>query len=38
MSDEKLKAVIGTGLALAFCVVILVIAGALTIKFLDWLF
>lgn len=38
MDDEKFKTIMGYVLASAFCLVVLVIAGALTYKFLQWLF
>lgn len=38
MDDEKLKARLGTALAIAFCAIVVVVAGAITVKFLQWLF
>lgn len=38
MDDDKLKARMGTVLAIAFCVIVIAVAAALTVKFLQWLF
>lgn len=38
MNDDQLKNRMSTALAIAFCVIVLVIAAALTVKFLQWLF